>query len=87
MALRIPAQNRKNDLERVASADDSNTLYWVQSDLPRIEDEIREYKARLAEKEGAQRHCFAASALLSGVTVEWMALQANRKPLDRLDLL
>ena len=41
-------------IQSVASVDDSNTLYWAQSDLRRIDDEIREAKAQLAEKQGVR---------------------------------
>lgn len=33
------------------ATDDRNSLYWAQADLERIENELREVKAQLAEKE------------------------------------
>ena len=47
-------EQRRQRIQSVASVDDSNTLYWAQSDLRRIDDEIREAKAQLAEKQGVR---------------------------------
>lgn len=44
---------RKKRLLEASRADDGNSVYWVQSDLLRIENEITEAKRQLAQKKNA----------------------------------
>jgi hypothetical protein len=43
---------RKKRILDASRADDGNSLYWAQSDLLRIETEIREAERQLTEKTG-----------------------------------
>jgi len=45
-------EQRKQRLLSARGDDDSSSAYWTSSDLLRIEDEIRDAKSELAQREG-----------------------------------
>jgi len=44
---------RRKRLLTASQADDGNSVYWVQADLLRLDNEIAEAKAQLAERLGS----------------------------------
>lgn len=45
-------EQRKQRLISARGDEDSSSAYWTSSDLQRIEDDIREAKSELAQREG-----------------------------------